>query len=87
MGMIGTCLRGVWGNTLRPVILAGDIKQLPPAMMELDKEDANNNCPAEPLWKFSTGLVIACGDPNVPAATTAENVPRTEVNVCRGPVI
>ncbi|KAK3386396.1 P-loop containing nucleoside triphosphate hydrolase protein, partial [Sordaria brevicollis] len=36
-------LCSIWGNTLRPAILAGDVKQLPPAMMELGKQDANDN--------------------------------------------
>lgn len=36
-------LCSLWGNTLRPIILGGDVKQLPPAMMELNNVDANGN--------------------------------------------
>jgi hypothetical protein len=36
-------LRSIWGNTLRPIVLAGDVKQLPPTMMELDNHDKNGN--------------------------------------------
>jgi hypothetical protein len=36
-------LCSIWGNTLRPIILGGDVKQLPPAMMELMNVDANGN--------------------------------------------
>ncbi len=33
----------VWGNTLRPCVLAGDVKQLPPTVMSLTDKDADGN--------------------------------------------
>jgi hypothetical protein len=36
-------LCSIWGNTLKPIILAGDVKQLPPTMMELQNQDAKQN--------------------------------------------
>ncbi|KAK3487623.1 uncharacterized protein B0T23DRAFT_363679 [Neurospora hispaniola] len=36
-------LCSIWGNTLRPIILAGDVKQLPPTMMELETKDEEGN--------------------------------------------
>lgn len=51
-------LCSIWGNTLRPIILAGDVKQLPPAMMELKNMDANGNA----MNRFAlSGSVSALG--------------------------
>ncbi|KAI8713768.1 hypothetical protein NCS52_01222300 [Fusarium sp. LHS14.1] len=36
-------LYSVWGNTMMPCILAGDEKQLPPAVMTLDEKDSQGN--------------------------------------------
>ncbi|KAK4184092.1 hypothetical protein QBC35DRAFT_477596 [Podospora australis] len=36
-------LCSIWGNTLQPIILAGDINQLPPTIMELSTTDADGN--------------------------------------------
>jgi hypothetical protein len=38
-------LCSIWGNTLRPIICAGDVKQLTPTMMELDTVDEAKNYP------------------------------------------
>jgi hypothetical protein len=41
MGLADLC--SIWGNTLRPLVMAGDVKQLPPAVMELQNSDVNGN--------------------------------------------
>ncbi|RSL42821.1 hypothetical protein CEP53_011993 [Fusarium sp. AF-6] len=36
-------LHFLWGNTMMPCILAGDVRQLPPAVMALDEKDSQGN--------------------------------------------
>jgi hypothetical protein len=51
-------LCSIWGNTLRPIILAGDIKQLPPTMMEFRNQHADGTF----LNRFAlTGRISALG--------------------------
>ncbi len=69
----------VWGNTLRPCALAGDIKQLPPAVMELIEKDAEGNS----LNRFaSNGRTSALGFLQASGFPTYRL--KTQLRMCRG---